>query len=128
MPPDRPPRRRLRIYAYLATHMITSVRKVVSLYAETHYNKTPYHTSALTGAQWLEELRNGHDDRIKTELGVSKDVFTNLIEVLRDLGSSDSRFVSLEEQVAIFLYMCVTGMSVRHVGERFQRANDTVAK
>ncbi|KAI0706335.1 hypothetical protein C8Q76DRAFT_591549, partial [Earliella scabrosa] len=24
--------------------------------------------------------------------------------------------------------MCVTGLSVRHVGERFQRSNDTIAK
>ena len=77
---------------------------------------------------WLNELRNGHDDRIKTELGVSKEVFTKLVDVLRELGHGDSRFVSLEEQVSIFLYMCVTGLSVRHVGERFQCSNDTIAK
>ncbi|KAK0440669.1 uncharacterized protein EV420DRAFT_1249896, partial [Desarmillaria tabescens] len=39
-----------------------------------------------------------------------------------------TRNVFLEEQVAIFLYMCVTGLSVRHVGERFQRSNETIAK
>jgi hypothetical protein len=34
----------------------------------------------------------------------------------------------LEEQLAIFLYACVTGLSVRHLGERFQRSNDTISK
>ncbi|KAL1944221.1 hypothetical protein VTO73DRAFT_3406 [Trametes versicolor] len=34
----------------------------------------------------------------------------------------------LEEQLAIFLYTCRTGLSTRHVGERFQRANATITK
>ena len=41
---------------------------------------------------------------------------------------TDSQYITLEEQLAIFLYGCVTGLSVHHLGERFQRANDTVAK
>ncbi|TFK16779.1 hypothetical protein FA15DRAFT_606434, partial [Coprinopsis marcescibilis] len=36
--------------------------------------------------------------------------------------------VSVKEQAAIFLYMCVTGLSVWHVGERFQRSNETVSR
>ncbi|KAI0706334.1 hypothetical protein C8Q76DRAFT_587387, partial [Earliella scabrosa] len=88
-----------------AAQLVSSVRTVISLYTKVHYNKIGYHTSALSGLQWLNELRNGHDDRIKTELGVSKEVFTKLVDVLRELGHGDSRFVSLEEQVAIFLYM-----------------------
>ena len=59
---------------------------------------------------------------------MSKDIFAALIAVLHELGHEDSRFVSLEEQVAIFLHMCVTGTTVRHAGERFQRSNDTIAK
>ncbi|TFK22184.1 hypothetical protein FA15DRAFT_556361, partial [Coprinopsis marcescibilis] len=34
--------------------------------------------------------------------------------------------VTLNEQAAIFLYMCRTGLSVQHVGERFQRSNETI--
>jgi hypothetical protein len=44
------------------------------------------------------------------------------------MGHSSSRFVSLEEQLAIFLYACVTGLTVRHIGERFQRSNETISK
>ncbi|KIK73416.1 hypothetical protein PAXRUDRAFT_37870, partial [Paxillus rubicundulus Ve08.2h10] len=36
--------------------------------------------------------------------------------------------VSVEEQLGIFLYTCVTGLSSCHVGERFQRSPDTVTR
>jgi hypothetical protein len=77
----------------------------------------------------MKELINGHPDRIWTALGMHLHVFIALILGLCLVcGLSDSRHVDLEEQVAIFLYMCVTGLSIRHVGERFQHANETISK
>ncbi|KIM64947.1 hypothetical protein SCLCIDRAFT_1164605, partial [Scleroderma citrinum Foug A] len=38
-----------------------------------------------------------------------------------------STHISLEEQLAIFLYICVTGLPIRHIGERFQRSNDMIS-
>jgi hypothetical protein len=90
--------------------------------------REPYHTSVLTGEGWVMELLEGHPKRIQSELGVSRDVFLELIGELRGMGHGDSRYVSLEEQLAIFLYMSVTGLIIRHVGERFQRSNETVSK
>jgi hypothetical protein len=55
-------------------------------------------------------------------------VFTAFVAELRACGMSDSCHIILEEQAAIFLYMCVTGLSIRHVGERFQHANETISK
>ncbi|KIO14450.1 hypothetical protein M404DRAFT_90975, partial [Pisolithus tinctorius Marx 270] len=43
-------------------------------------------------------------------------------------GHKNSKFVTLEEQLTIFLYTCVTGLTIRHVGERFQRSNDTISR
>ncbi|KAF9235700.1 hypothetical protein BU15DRAFT_23857, partial [Melanogaster broomeanus] len=80
----------------------------------------PYHTSILSGQQWVLELLHGHPKRICCELGMHRKVFLQLISELRELGHADSRFVSLEEQLAIFLYMSVTGLTIRHVGEHFQ--------
>jgi hypothetical protein len=90
--------------------------------------KEPYHTSILSGYAWLQELLHGHPERIHTELGVHKEVFHALIRSLRSMGHGDTRYVTLEEQLAIFLYISVTGLSIRHVGERFQRANGTISK
>ena len=94
-----------------------------------HYHmKEPYHTSILSGYAWLQELLHGHPECIRTELGVHKEVFLALIILLRSMGHGDTRYVTLEEQLAIFLYISVTGLSIHHVGERFQRANGTISK
>ncbi|KIK42155.1 hypothetical protein CY34DRAFT_39125, partial [Suillus luteus UH-Slu-Lm8-n1] len=36
--------------------------------------------------------------------------------------------VTVEEQLAIFLYTCVTGLSTCLLGERFQRSPDTISR
>jgi hypothetical protein len=100
----------------------------IMAYASPFYNKERYHTSALSGIAWVEELMEGHPERIRCELGVHLHVFELLLRVLRKIGHKDSKHVPLHEQLAIFLYTCVTGLSTRHVGERFQRSNATIAQ
>ena len=85
-----------------------------------YHMKEPYHTSILSGYAWVQELLNGHPECIRTEFGVHKEVFRSLIEELQSMGHGDTRYVTLDEQLAIFLYMSVTGLTVWHVGERFQ--------
>ena len=86
----------------------------------------PYHTSALTGERWVIELLAGHPERIRNELGVHRDVFVELLAQLHSMGYKDSNSISLEEQVAIFLYTCVTGLTIPHVGERFQKSDEII--
>ena len=97
-------------------------------YAEPLYNKTPYHTSALTGADWVQELLNGHPERIRNKLRVHKEVFWALIKSLTLGGMGPSKHIPLEEKLAIFLYISVTGISFQHVNERFQHTTDTISK
>ena len=108
--------------------MANIVATAALIYADPLYNKVPYHTSALSGADWVRELLDGHPERIRNELGVHKHVFCALVEELQLAGHGPSKHVYLEEQLAIFLYTCVTGLSFRHVCERFQRSGDTVSK
>jgi hypothetical protein len=81
--------------------------------------REPYHTSILTGEGWVLELLAGHPDWIRCELGVSHEVFAALISALWERGNGNSKYVSLEEQLAIFLYASVTGLTIRHLGEWF---------
>lgn len=112
-----------------AAYLINVVGVATQLYASPLYWKQPYHTSQLSGAGWVKELINGHHDRIWTELGMRVHVFLAFIHELHVVCSlEDSKYVGLDEQTAIFLYMCITGLSVRHVGERFQRSNETISK
>ncbi|KAF9231343.1 hypothetical protein BU15DRAFT_26322, partial [Melanogaster broomeanus] len=61
-------------------------------------------TSILSGQQWVMELLHGHPERIHCELDMHREVFIQLIAELRELGHTNSKFVSLKEQLAIFLY------------------------
>jgi hypothetical protein len=74
------------------------------------------------------ELLTGHPERIWCELRVHAHVFGKLISELRVLGHTNSKYLSLEEQLAIFLYTAVTGLSIRHIGERIQRSNETISR
>ena len=58
---------------------------------------------------------------------MNKEVFLQLISELYVQGYSDTKNVTLEEQLIIFLYICVTGLMVQHVGEHFQRSSDTIS-
>jgi hypothetical protein len=124
---QREVRKRLSQLAFLFVSIILSATLAI-LNSVYELEPEPYHTSILSGEAWVLELLTGHPERIRCELGVHREVFVELISELRALGHCSSRFVSLEEQVAIFLYTCVTGLTVRHTGERFQRANETVTR
>jgi len=89
----------------------------------------PQHTSKLSGQEWVNELLNDHPARIHNNLGMHKHVFSRMVEwVSRNGGLMDTRWVSKEEQLAIFLYTAVTGLSNRKLVERFQRSGDTISK
>jgi hypothetical protein len=112
-----------------AAAIVHLVQTAIALYTASEYWSQLYHTSKLTGEEWVWELIRGHPDRIYTELGVHLYVFVALVIELQGMGYGDSRNgVTIEVQLAIFLYMCITGLSVRHTGEHFQRSNETIAR
>jgi hypothetical protein len=72
----------------------------------------------LSGEAWTYEFMTGHPDRIRHNLGVTLEVFEALVQILQQNGIHQSRNgISVEEQLGIFLYACVTGLSTRHLGE-----------
>jgi hypothetical protein len=129
-PDDRENQRRLlqrRTIQYV-TLIISIMLSASATLMQAMYTREAYHTSVLTGEGWVMELLSGHPERIRTELGVHLHVFSALIADLRAAGYQNSKYVSLEEQLAIFLYACVTGLTIRHLGERFQRSNETISR
>ena len=88
----------------------------------------PYHTSILSGQMWVEELLEGHPDHIYCKLGVQKEIFLELVHTLHNFGITGSKHISLEEQLSIFLYMSMTGLTIHHTGKCFQCSNDTISK
>jgi hypothetical protein len=92
------------------------------------FNKLAKNDSKLTGQAWLEELLSGHPKRFYASMGMNKHVFRALLQELIKVGLHDTRYVSSEEQLAIFLFLAVTGVAQRHLEECFQRSPDTISK
>ncbi|KAG7088644.1 hypothetical protein E1B28_012616 [Marasmius oreades] len=70
----------------------------------------PMYTSILTGQCWLDELLKGHPLRFQQQLGVTKEVFCQLLLELQLFYSlTDSKYVTADEQLAMFLYFASTG-------------------
>ena len=67
--------------------------------------------------------------RFYEQLGINKEPFLDLVKELEELYLiKQSRHMSTEEQVAIFLYSVVTNLSNRKVAERFQRSGETISR
>ena len=89
----------------------------------------PKHTSILTGQKWINELLAGHPERFKEQFGIDKTIFRALLHYLQSHSHlSDSKHITATEQLAIFLYMAVSGATNRLLQERFQRSRDTISK
>ncbi|KAF7348750.1 putative nuclease HARBI1-like protein [Mycena venus] len=89
----------------------------------------PMHTSILSGQIWLDEVLSGHPDRCRRELGMSALEFALLWAELVALGGlAESRYVTAQEQLAIFVYWMVHGSSQRELQERFQHSGDTISR
>jgi hypothetical protein len=49
------------------------------LYMQQHLLRKPYHTSALSGRAWVQELIEGHKRRMREVLGMHMHVFLKLL-------------------------------------------------
>ena len=55
-------------------------------------------------------------------------VFRKLLHELEEAGLYPTRYVSSEEQLAIFLRLARTGQGNAELQERFQRSGETISK
>lgn len=90
--------------------------------------KNPVQTSILTGQHWLYELFHSLVHMYK-QLGMSKNTFRKLCNELQlQHGLSDSKYISADEQLAIFLNFAHTGASSHILQERFQCSRETISQ
>ena len=114
------------IFNILATLVFPTIMQTIDTLQQGE--RQTYHTSILSGEAWVQELLHSHLRRIRTELGVEEPVFRELVITLHNMGHNNSKNVTLEEQLSIFLYTCVTGLTSTHIGERFQRSGETITR
>jgi hypothetical protein len=84
--------------------------------SSSFHEHTHIHTFILTGKKHVEELVEGHKVRARREFCMKKKIFCELVEVLHDSNLlANSTEVSVEEQLAMFLFYLLTNASNRSV-------------
>ncbi|KAJ3725406.1 hypothetical protein C8R42DRAFT_576025 [Lentinula raphanica] len=81
-----------RRHALLAsTVAITIAAGAVFIGSYKQFNLEQYHTSALSGAGWIKELKNGHPDWMRHNLGIQAHGFAKLVSELCKEGGLKPR-------------------------------------
>jgi hypothetical protein len=95
-----------------------------------YYNKKPMRTSKLSGDAYMKELLNGHPGVCYEMFRMDVDVLRHLCNELKRLRilKEDKGIVSLEESVAMFLYIIGHNTRMRVVSDRFQHSTETVQR
>ncbi|KAL5580016.1 hypothetical protein UlMin_012458 [Ulmus minor] len=90
--------------------------------------RMPMHTSIRTGHQYMMELINDHPDRLFNKIRMYRPCFEMLIQVLRQQTAlQNSRFLTLEEQVMIFIYVISQKATNRMAMEDWQHSGSTIS-
>ncbi|KAH7847461.1 hypothetical protein Vadar_026337 [Vaccinium darrowii] len=102
----------------------------LSMSDEDEVEKIPQRTFMVTGQQWTKFLMTEHPQTIKDLLRVDQHTFRTLVDLLVAKGQLkwDHMRLSVEESLAIFLYIC--GQSERHrvAAHWFQHSTDTISR
>ncbi|CAI9287741.1 unnamed protein product [Lactuca saligna] len=89
--------------------------------------RTPCHTSDRTGHMFITEVLNGHPRRCYEMFRLNVPVFRQLcIDLTTNYGLQQTRTVSIEESVGIFLMTLAHGCSNRFVQEFFNHSGETI--
>src|SRR5260370_31402093 len=114
-----------RVVALIAAAAVGAVTNLVA----TSISTTPMNTSKLTGMVWVHELLTGHPVWFSDALAMSKHVYWKLVEELQLYAElTHSKYVLVEEQVAMFLHFCKTGGIIQDLQECFQHSPSTILK
>ena len=105
------------------------VLAIANWYNSAYLEKLPCRTSILTGAAWVQEILTGNQTRCLQNFRMVHDVFDRFVRIASESGQlPDSRWVTLEERLAIFLYIVGQNASNRNAQERFQHSGESITR
>ena len=89
----------------------------------------PYNDLELTGASYTHVILHGNPRRCVDVLRVPSSTFKFICQELFEIEQEPvSKLLSLEEQLAIFLYITGHNNSNRQAQDRFQHSGQTISK
>ncbi|KAH9153700.1 hypothetical protein AeRB84_004095 [Aphanomyces euteiches] len=94
-----------------------------------HVHKLPKRVSILTGALWVDEILSGNAQNVVEAFRMPKHTFRALVRsIIEEGGLERGRDVSVEEQLAIFMYFVGKNASSRCLQCRFQHSGETITR
>ena len=116
------------LIANIATAVAIQITIVTALPFLFRSIPRPMHTSSLSGHAYIHELLNsGNSIRIQRVLRMKPEVFLFLCKELQDKGGlTPTRFITVKEQVGMFLFTVARSASNRDVQER--HSGETVSR
>lgn len=131
--------RRSHVIKHNKTHAAISILSALVVQGIFHtlipfvFNRSPpkpMRTSEVSGAEYIYDVMYcGNPRRIQEILRMKLEVFQSLcIELENNTSLSASRFVNIEEKVAIFLWIVARSASNRDTQERFQHSGETISR
>lgn len=101
----------------------------IATYYYKYIFKKPCMTSRQKGENWVQEILNGHPVRCLNAFRMEQNLFNQLCEDLQSkYGLEASKRMSVQQKVAIFLYILARGASNRDARERFQHSGETISR
>ncbi|XP_028120258.1 uncharacterized protein LOC114317700 [Camellia sinensis] len=112
----------------MTTSMIwLEIARVANEYA--YVDRTPFHTSALTGRLWMQEMLTGREEAFQRNFRMPRDVFIKLCNTLvADFGlelPQRPHGIDVVESVGMFIYV-LRGFPSWDIENRFQHSGETV--
>lgn len=91
--------------------------------------KRPCRTRPFTGHQLIFDILNGHPDRGYDHFRMTTTAFSALRDALFQTGLvQNTRNMTIEEQLGIFLYCVGHGVANRVLAETFQHSGETISR
>jgi hypothetical protein len=91
--------------------------------------KKPIHNYVRNGATYIHETLTGHEALCKRRFHMEREIFEALIRRLRENNLlADSRYLSVEEQLGLFLYAVSKNASNHTLQYTFQHSRETITR
>lgn len=93
----------------------------------TPIERLPLRLGGESGSEYINRLLHAHPDLCKEQLRLDRNIFVDLVTCMKNKNLlSDGRYISVAEQLGIFLYIMAKGSSYRDAAGRFQHSIATI--